>query len=137
MAVVYRSQHGSRIKRCERKPVQNHQVLRSALLLLLAARLSEPSAAAQQPALSSTVPAKMVVTVEGRHGSAASLINREDVMVYEGHDRDQVTEWIPLQGNRAGLELFIVLDDGLSTSVGSQLSDLQKFISAQPATTAI
>jgi len=117
--------------------VQNHQVLRSAFLLLLAARLSDPSAAAQQPALSSTIPAKMVVTVEGRHGSAVPLINRDDVMVYEGHDRDQVTDWIPLQGDRAGLELFIVLDDGLSTSVGSQLSDLQKFISSQPATTAI
>jgi hypothetical protein len=59
------------------------------------------------------------------------------VIVYEGHDPDKVTNWIPLQGDLAGLELFIVLDDGLSTSVGSQLGDLQKFISAQPATTAI
>lgn len=96
-----------------------------------------PSIAAEQPSTLPGVPAKMVVTVEARHGSTVPVINREDVMIYEGHDRDQVTDWIPLQGDHAGLELFILLDDGLSTSVGSQLNDLQKFISAQPATTAI
>jgi hypothetical protein len=104
---------------------------------MLTLGLLVPSMAAQQPALSPGVPAKMVVTVEARHGSTVPVINREDVMVYEGHDRDQVTDWTPLQGNHAGLELFILLDDGLSTSVGSQLNELQKFISAQPATTAI
>jgi hypothetical protein len=97
-----------------------------------------PSIAAQQPSSPATGAARMVVTVEAKHGSNVPEINREDVMIYEGHDRDQVTDWIPLQGNHAGLELFILLDDGSSTSaVGSQLNDLQKFISAQPATTAI
>jgi hypothetical protein len=79
----------------------------------------------------------MVVTVEPRHGSEVPTVNREDVMVYEGKDRDTVTDWIPAQGDRAGLELFILLDDGASESLGSQLQDLRKFIDAEPASAKI
>jgi hypothetical protein len=79
----------------------------------------------------------MVVTVEPHHGSEVPPVNREDVMVYEGKDRDAVTEWIPAQGNRAGVELFIMLDDGADSSLGQQLQDLRKFIDAQPASTKI
>ena len=79
----------------------------------------------------------MVVTVEPHHGSEVPPVNREDVMVYEGKDRDAVTEWIPAQGDRAGVELFIMLDDGADSSLGQQLQDLRKFIDAQPASTKI
>ena len=61
------------------------------------------SAAAQQPAVADGVAAHLVVTVEGRKGSDVPVINREDVMVYEGHDRDQVTDWVPAQGEHAAL----------------------------------
>lgn len=90
-----------------------------------------------QPSASAGVPARLIVTVEAKHGSTLPVINREDVMVYEGHARDQVTDWVPLHGNRAGLELFILIDDGLSSSVDLQLNDLKKFIAAQPPTTAV
>jgi hypothetical protein len=93
------------------------------------------SAAGQQSA--NGVPAHMVVTVEPHHGSEVPPVNREDVMVYEGKDRDAVIEWIPAQGDRAGLELFIMLDDGADSSLGQQLQDLRKFIDAQPASTKI
>jgi hypothetical protein len=35
----------------------------------------------------------MVVTVEARGGGNVPTINREDVMVYQGHDRDKVTDF--------------------------------------------
>src|SRR5271167_5377 len=79
----------------------------------------------------------LVVTVEARHGSNVPDINREDVMLYGGRDRDKVTAWMPLQGDHAGLELFILLDDSSNISLGSQLEDIRQFISAQPATTKI
>ncbi len=96
---------------------------------------------AQQAATNGTsangVPVHMVVTVEPRHGSDVPVVNREDVMVYEGKERDAVTEWIPAQGDRAGLELFVLLDDGSDASLGTQLDDIRKFIDAQPASTKI
>jgi hypothetical protein len=82
-------------------------------------------------------PAHTVVTVEARHGSNIPVINREDVMVYEGHDRDKVIDWAPAQGDHAGLELFVLLDDESGISLGSQLEDIREFINAQAASTAI
>jgi len=92
---------------------------------------------AQATPAASGVPAHMVVTVEPHHGSDVPTVNREDVMVYEGKDRDRVTEWIPAQGERAELEFFILLDDGSDSSLGQQLQDLRKFIEGQPASTKI
>jgi hypothetical protein len=93
--------------------------------------------AAQSTQVPDGVPAHMVVTVEAHHGSNVPVINREDVMVYEGHDRDKVIDWVPAQGEHPGLELFVLLDDGSSASLGTQLGDIRKFINSQPASTKI
>jgi hypothetical protein len=58
-------------------------------------------------------------------------------MAYEGRDRDRVTGWLPLQGDHAGLEFFIMLDDSSNVTLGSQLEDVRQFINAQPPTTKI
>jgi hypothetical protein len=96
-----------------------------------------PRLSAQQAPAANGVPAHMVVTVEPHHGSDVPTVNREDVMVYEGKDRDPVTEWTPAQGEHAALELFLLLDDGSNSSLGTQLQDLRKFIDGQPASTKI
>ena len=95
------------------------------------------SAWAQQAPSAAGVPAHIVVTAEPKHGSNVPVIKKDDVMVYEGHDRDTVTDWIPLQGDRAGLELFILIDDESGISLGTQLEDLRKFIDSQPPTTKV
>ena len=92
---------------------------------------------AQQAPAPQGVPVHLVVTVEPRHGSEAPVINREDVMVYEGHDRDKVMAWVPAQGDNAALELFVLLDDGSDVSLGTQFDDIRKFMSAQPDSTKI
>jgi len=76
--------------------------------LLAVTWLATSRVVAQQPS-STGVPAHMVVTVEPRHGSNVPVINREDVMVYQGQDRAKVTDWLPLQGEHAGLQLFILI----------------------------
>ena len=107
------------------------------VVLAVAAIAGGLSSALAQEASSTGVPVHVVVTVEPRHGSNVPVINREDAMVYQGHDRAKVTDWIPLQGERAGLQLFILIDDAASTSLGSQLEDVRQFINAQPSATAI
>ncbi|HTS08326.1 MAG TPA: hypothetical protein VMP68_22340 [Candidatus Eisenbacteria bacterium] len=96
-----------------------------------------PALWAQQSATSEGVPAHIVVTVEPKHGSTVPEIRKEDVMVYQGRDRDPVTDWVALQGDRAGLELFILIDDESGLNVGSQLDSIKQFINTQPATTKI
>jgi hypothetical protein len=94
------------------------------------------SLAAQSGAMQG-VPAHLLVTVEARHGSNIPEIGRSDVMVYERRDRDEVTNWVPAQGDNAGLELFVLLDDASNISLGSQLEDLRQFIQSQPTSTKI
>ena len=48
----------------------------------------------------------------------------------------QVTSVEPLHSQN-GLQLWLLIDDGSSTSLGTQLGDLKKFVLAQPATTQI
>ncbi|HET7893204.1 MAG TPA: hypothetical protein VFL34_16870 [Candidatus Sulfotelmatobacter sp.] len=96
-----------------------------------------PRLAAQQSAGSNGVPTHIVVTAEPHHGKDVPAIQREDVMVNEGKERDTVTDWIPAQGDHAALELIIMLDDGSNASLGTQLQDLRKFISEQPASARI
>ena len=95
-------------------------------LVAIASLLASVQWVAAQESAASTGPAvNLVVTVEARHGSNVPEINREDVMVYEGKDRDKVTGWLPLRGDHAGLEFFILLDDSSNVSLGSQLEDMR------------
>jgi hypothetical protein len=64
-------------------------------------------------------------------------IKREDVLIKRGKERLQVTDWVPAQGNRAGLELFILIDDASDPRIGGQFDELRAFINAQPQSTSI
>lgn len=110
-------------------------VINPILVLALWASVSSLAAAEAPPA--NGEPAHVLVTVEAVHGSNVPAITRDDVMVYEGRDRDKVTDWVPAQGDHASLELVVLLDDGSNISLGSQLEDLRQFIIAQPASTKI
>ncbi len=79
----------------------------------------------------------MIVTVEPKKGAEVPVVNREDVMVYEGKNRDQVTEWIPAQGEHAGLEFYVLIDDGSSPALDTQLGDIKKFIVGLPSTAQV
>jgi len=98
---------------------------------------SSGTAVAQQAPAPAGVPARIVVTAEPRHGSTVPVINREDVKVMQGKERQTVTEWIPALGDNAGLELFILIDDQSSTTLGTQLEDIRQFINTQPPTTKV
>jgi hypothetical protein len=93
--------------------------------------------AQEQPPTPAGIPARLVVTVEPRHGSSVPEIKQSDVMVYEGRDRNEVTEWVPAQGDHRALELFLLLDDSSGINLGSQLEDLRQFINAQPESTKV
>jgi len=84
-----------------------------------------------------SVPVQMIVTVEARHGKNAPPLNREDFMVSQGKEKFEVTDAVPLVGQNAGLELFVLIDDSSNSALGSQLADLRRFINTQPASAAI
>jgi hypothetical protein len=83
------------------------------------------------------VPIRMTVTATVDNGKRMPEMKPENIFVKNGKERLQVKEWVPAQGDRAGLELFILIDDASNTTLGSQLDDLRTFIKAQPASTSI
>lgn len=91
----------------------------------------------QATSAQATVPVSMVVTVQCHRGSELPQISPEKITVNENRTPAKVTEWVPLQGDRAGLELFLLLDETMGTGRGRQLQDVQHFITNQPATTRI
>jgi len=113
----------------------SNRLLNAILGFALCASIPGSLSAQNSPAVGS--PAHLLVTVEPRRGSNIPELDRRDVMVFEGRDRDQVVDWVSAQGDNAALELFILLDDGSNASLGKQLDDLRKFIDAQPPTVKI
>jgi hypothetical protein len=83
------------------------------------------------------VPVSVIVSVEAKHGTEVPTIYKEDVRVFHDHNRFPVVDWVPYEGDHAGLELFLLIDDSSSSDLGLQLDDLRKFINGQPATTSI
>jgi hypothetical protein len=114
-----------------RQAMKKNSRFSSALFVLA---ITVAGAQAQQPA---GIPVHIVVTVESHKGKEIPVINREDVMVHDGRDRDTVVDWVPAQGEHAALELMILLDDGSNSTLGTQLDDLRNFISSQPNTTTV
>jgi hypothetical protein len=111
--------------------------LRLSVLFVIGVIAATSSLLVGQHSPATGTPVHMVVTAEARHGSDVPVIQKEDVMVYQGRDRVKTTDWIPLQGDHAELELFLLLDDASGSSLGSQLEDLRRFINSQPATSRI
>jgi hypothetical protein len=111
-------------------------ILTTLLGLLIGFSWGTSTWSAQQSA-SETVPVSTLVSVEARHGKDIPVVNREDVRVFEGHNRLKVTDWIPLQGDQSSLELFVLIDDASNTNLASQFDDMRHFMNAQPPATVI
>jgi len=116
-----------------RKPFPAFQVL-LVLTLFLAGTLPLQ---AQKEAASSTVPVTTVVTVLGPKYTPPPAIGKDDISVYEDKAKKEVTSWVPAQGDRAALQLAIVIDDADSVDLGIQFGDIKNFIMSQPKTTSI
>lgn len=83
------------------------------------------------------VPVRMTVTASVTNDKRMPEISQQDIVVKQGKQRLNVSEWIPAKGDNAGLDLFILIDDAANPSLGSQLDDLRAFINAQPSTTSV
>lgn len=80
---------------------------------------------------------QLVVTAEGSHGSSPPELSRNEISAEINRKSVPIQSWTPLRGELAGLQLYVVIDDGESTDLGIQFGSLKKFIGEQPASTAV
>ena len=80
----------------------------------------------------------MVITDAAlREDAELPPLQKEDVKVKQGKNFLQVTQLIPAQGDNAALQMMILIDDTLNTSIGNNLNDIKELVSAQPASTLV
>lgn len=99
------------------------------------AATSTVALAADKPATG--VPVQMVVTVAHHYTGAPQQFTRDDLILIQRYEPLPITSFIPLEGDRADLELFLLVDDCSSCEFGPKFDELRRFISLQAATTAI
>jgi len=93
---------------------------------------------AQEKTSSGTVQVHMVITDVGlKADSELPRLRQDEVKVKQGKTFLQVTQLISAQGDNAALQLMILIDDTLDTSIGTNLNDIRDFIKAQPPLTLI
>lgn len=76
----------------------------------------------------------LTVTAEGHDGQAIPQLNQQDIRVQQNNEPVQVAEWAKAKGP---LNLYILMDEAISTEVGSQLGDLRDFVRALPLNTRV
>jgi hypothetical protein len=108
------------------------------LLLLASIPFTDSPAVAQKAESTATVPITTVVTVLGpKITPPPAAVGKDDIAVYEAKDKKDVISWVPAQGNKAALELAIVIDESTTTELGLQFSDLTNFIKSQPSSAGV
>lgn len=115
----------------------HHKMLVVLLGTYCALAWSAQRARSQEKAASSTVQVHLVITDMGLRDDEVPILRREDVKVKQGKTMRQVAQLIAAQGDNAALQLFVLIDDTLSSAVGNNLNDVRDFINAQPPTTVI
>lgn len=109
----------------------------SVFFIVLLGSISAVRAQEQESATATAVPVRMTVTLSLVGDRPLPEVSLKDVKVKQGNERVRVTGWQPARGERAGLDLFILIDDASDSRLGSQLDDLRDAINAQPPTTSV
>jgi hypothetical protein len=91
-------------------------------------------AQAQDP---DTAQAQTVVTVMGKDSQVPPPVQQNAFKVQVNGKSASVTGLTALRGDRAGLELVILIDGSARESLGRQMSDIASFVKSLPPTTAI
>src|SRR5271156_4263037 len=93
---------------------------------------SRPSLSAQE-----TSTGRAIVTANSKSAEDATSIPRQSISLYENRKLQEVAGWVPLRGERSGLQLVVLLDDSSRGNLGLQLNDLRSFITKLPPTTQV
>ncbi len=79
----------------------------------------------------------LIVTAEAPKGAAVPAISQHDVLLTVDNKPATVTSWRSLRTDPAGMELWVLIDDGTDSGIGIQFGDIRNFVRHQPANTKV
>jgi hypothetical protein len=81
--------------------------------------------------------ASAIVTVISKSAEDGTTVPKQAISVYENRKLQEVAGWVPLRGERSGLQLVVLLDDSSRGNLGLQLNDIRSFVTGLPPTTQV
>jgi hypothetical protein len=96
-----------------------------------------PLISGAQPTSPKGTPVQITVTLGHHYGHEPPELRPDDLIVTQRWEPVPVTNLVPLTGDRAALELFVLVDNCSNCEPGSKFEELRRFIDSQPPTTAI
>src|SRR5580698_5075009 len=79
-----------------------------------------------------TSTARAVVTATTKGSEDVTTIPRQSISLTANRKPQDVTGWVPLRGERSGLQLVVLLDDSSRGNMGLQLNDIRTFLAGLP-----
>lgn len=107
------------------------------IAILVSLALACPLITWAQTTTPAGTPAQMTVTIGHHYGHEPPVLTRDDLTVTENYDPLPITKLVPLRGDRAGLELFLLVDNCSNCEPGSNFEELSRFITSRPSTTTV
>ncbi len=107
------------------------------ILKLASLALAWPLLTWAQTTTPAGMPVQMTLTIGHHYGHAAPLLTPDDLTITQNYEPLSITNVAPLRGDRAGLELFLLVDNCSNCEPGSNFQELSHFIGSQPPTTTV
>jgi len=96
------------------------------------------AAAAQQTPAAEGVPVRITVTAASRQkGEQPPALTKSDFLIYQDHDRRPVLEAVRQSGADNKLDLYIVVDDSVTSDVTLDYTDVKSFVRELPASARV
>jgi hypothetical protein len=75
---------------------------------------------------------RAIVTVNTKGAEDPTTVPKQTITFYENRKLQEVAGWVPLRGERSGLQLVVLLDDSSRGNLGLQLNDIRTFLNGLP-----
>ena len=92
---------------------------------------------AGEPTTTATAPVEVTITVTGTDHHPLTELTRQDLMVFENNQRRPVVGLEPVIASEKGLDLAILIDGSLESSLSLQFPDIRKFIASLPPSASV
>lgn len=109
----------------------------SKIATLVPLALAWPLLTWAQTTVPTGTPAQIIVTIGHHYGDVPPTLTKDDLTVTQHYNPLPITNLLPLRGDRAGLDLFLLVDNCSTCEPGNKFEELSHFITSQPPTTKV
>jgi hypothetical protein len=74
----------------------------------------------------------IVTVLPKKSDAAAPSLSQQNIQIQVNGKQSQITNWQPLRGDQATVELVLLIDDGARASLGREFDEIRQFVQSLP-----